>query len=257
MDYDEQIKLAKKRNYLVCKSNQIIQKSRYELSLSEQRAIAYICSLIKPLSALDRANNKPFQLEYEFNIVEYAKICNISADNGRIYEETKALLKGLQSKVMWLTLEDGTETTVNWVNKVWTNKRSGKAKIRLDEDMTPYLFDLQEKFTAYGLCNILKMKSQYSIRLYEILKSYQWQKRHVFEVSELKRLLMVEDIKSYERFPDFRRKVLEIAISEINEYTDINIQMDTITKGRKVIEVKFCITEKNALDRYISNMIKK
>ncbi|WP_408609851.1 RepB family plasmid replication initiator protein [Konateibacter massiliensis] len=48
--------------------------------------------------------------------------------------------------------------------------------MRLDEGMTPYLFDLQEKFTSYGLYNILKMKSQYSIRFFEILKSYTYQK---------------------------------------------------------------------------------
>lgn len=251
MKYDEQIKLAKKKEYLVCKSNQIIQKSRYQLSVPEQRAIAYICSMIKPITALDRANNKPFQLEYEFNIVEYAKICNLSADNGRIYEETKALLKKLRDKSTWITLADGTETTVAWLDKAWTNKRSGRIRIRLDEDMIPYLFDLQEKFTAYGLYNILKMKSQYSIRLYEILKSYQWQKSRIFEVFELKRLLMVEDIKSYERFPDFRRKVLEIAMDEINEYTDINVQMDTITQGRKVVEVQFCISSKTPMDRYL------
>lgn len=254
MDYDKEIELAKKREYLVCKSNQIIQKSRYDLSLPEQRAIAYICSLIKPINAVDRANNKPFQLEYEFNILEYANICGLASDSGRIYEETKSLLKGLISKVMWLTLPDGTETTVNWVSKVWTNKRSGKAKIRLDEDMVPYLFDLQEKFTAYGLYNILRMKSQYSIRLYELLKSYQWLKEKIFEVSELKKLLMVDDVKSYDRFPDFRRKVLEIAIDEINEHTDIDVTMETITKGRKVVQVRFCISFKSPMARYIAGM---
>lgn len=252
MTIDEKIEISKSRNYIVSKSNAIVQKSRYELSVPEQRAIAYICAMIKPIEALDRAKGTPFQLEYEFDILEYAKVCDISADNGRVYEETKALLKGLISKVMWLTLEDGTETTVNWVNKVWTNKRSGKAKIRLDEDMTPYLFDLQEKFTSYGLYNILKMKSQYSIRLFEILKSYAYQKSKTFEVDELKRMLMVETIKSYDNFKDFRKKVLEIAIDEINELTDLTVSMEQITKGRKVEKVKFRIDTKSGIESYIA-----
>lgn len=243
MDYEESKELYDKQHYIVSKSNTIVQKSRYELSVPEQRAIAYICSMIKPVDALDRAKGNPFQLEYEFDILEYAKTCDISADNGRIYEETKALLKSLITKVMWLTLEDGTETTVNWINKVWTNKRSGKARIRLDEDITPYLFDLQEKFTSYGLYNILKMKSQYSIRLFEILKSYEWQKSKTFDVDELKRLLMVEKNKSYENFAEFKRRVLIPALDEINEYTDLEVSMYNITKGRKIVKVKFDIVD--------------
>lgn len=252
MTIDEKIEVSKSRSYTVSKSNAIVQKSRYELSVPEQRAIAYICSMIKPIEAIDRAKATPFQLEYEFDILEYAKVCDISADNGRVYEETKALLKGLISKVMWLTLEDGTETTVNWVNKVWTNKRSGKAKIRLDEDMTPYLFNLQEKFTSYGLYNILKMKSQYSIRLFEILKSYAYQKSKTFEVDELKRMLMTEDNKSYSNFAELKRRVLSPAIEEINELTDITVSMEQITKGRKVEKVKFRIDTKSGIESYIA-----
>jgi len=197
MDVEEKIKLYEGREYLVVKSNVIVQKSRYVLSVSEQKSIAYICSMIKPITPEAKANqsiycpDSPWQLEYDFNIRDYAKICGLDCDNGRIYEETKVLLKGLRDKSMWLTLEDGTETTVAWLSRVSTNKKSGKAKIRIDEYMAPYLFDLQERFLSYGLKNILAMKSQYSIRLYEILKSYTFQKYKTFEIDELKCLLMV------------------------------------------------------------------
>jgi plasmid replication initiation protein len=245
MDSDEKLKLYEGREYIVAKSNAIVQKSRYELSVVEQRTIAYICSLIKPRTDSDRVNNQPFILEYDFNIRDYARICGLSCDNGRIYEETKTLLKGLQQKVMWMTLEDGTETTVNWVNKVWTNKRSGLAKIRLDEDMTPHLFDLQAKFLSYGLKNILAMKSQYSIRLYEILKSYAFQKSKTFEIDELKRLLMVETVKSYGNYNLFKTKVLDVAQEEINELTDITVFFEPILKGRKTVKVNFKIKQKD------------
>jgi len=251
MDVEEKIKLYEGREYLVVKSNAIVQKSRYFLSVSEQKSIAYICSMIKPITPEAKVMQSPYcpdspwQLEYDFNIRDYARICGLACDNGRIYEETKIILKGLRDKSMWLTLEDGTETTVAWVSRVWTNKKSGKAKIRLDEDMTPYLFDLQEKFLAYGLKNILAMKSQYSIRLYEILKSYAFQKSKTFEIDELKCLLMVENVKSYGNFKDFRMNVLEIAQKEINELTDISVSFEPILKGRKTVKVKFDMKLKN------------
>lgn len=255
-DIDEKINVYKCREYIVAKSNLLVQKSRYELSVSEQRAICYICSLIKPQTV--EGTMSPFKLEYEFDILRYAKICGISADNGRIYEETKALLKGLITKVIWITLPDGSETTVNWVNKVWTNKRSGKAKIRIDEDMAPYLFNLREKFVAYGLQNILAMKSQYSIRLFEIFKSYAFQKSKIFDIDELKKLLMVQSIKSYTNFKDFRKYVLEIAINEINNLTDIKISYEPIRHGRKVVKLKFNIKYKKPIERMIaSNTVNK
>ncbi len=248
MTHEEQLEIIHKKNYMVVKSNQLIQKSRYALSVPEQRAIAYICSLIKPRTVMDRTNKSPFELEYEFYIKEYAKVCEIE-DNGRMYEETKALLRGLIQKVYWITLEDGTETTINWINKVWTNKRNGKVKIRIDEDIAPYLFDLKEKFTAYGLSNILKMKSQYSIRFYELLQSYKWQKSKTFKVDELKRMFMVENIKSYENFKDFRKKVIEISVKEINLYTDIEVSWQPITKGKKVVQVEFFIKQRDMWDK--------
>lgn len=244
---DEQLKLIHSKSYTVTKSNAIIQKSRYELSLQEQRVICFICSLIKPRTTKDRANQVPFQLEYEFQLKDYAKICNIEAD-GRFYAETKELLRGLIKKVMWLTKDNGEETTVNWVSKVWMNKRSGKVRIRLDEDMTPYLFDLQEKFTAYGLYNVLRMKSQYSIRIFEILKSYAYQNSRTFEINELKKLLMVENIKSYNDYGMLRQKVLEPAIREINGLTELNVSMETQTSGRKVVKVTFYISKKSNME---------
>lgn len=262
------IEVEKGREYLVCKSNEIVQKSRYDFSLSEQRMIAYICSKIKPIESAGVA----FQLEYDFNILDYVRICGIE-DNGRVYEECKALLKGLRDKSMWLTLPDGSETTVGWLAKATTNKRSGIAKIKIDEDLAPYLFDLQSKFLSYGLKNILNMKSQYSIRIYELIKSHydlkvaQSDRRSLKEkmahpkmiewsidIEDLKKKLMVDTVKSYSNYKDFRKYVLEKAQKEINELTDIILEFEPIKKGRKVVGIRFQIVAKDPLKRFDTNM---
>ena len=130
-----------------------------------------------------------------------------------------------------------------------TRKRSGIVKIRIDEDLAPYLFNLKEKFTQYQLYNILAMKSAFSVRIYELIKSYAYQKNKIFEINELKHLLMVDNVKSYERYPDFRRFVLEPAQKEINKLTDLNISYEPITKGRKVVKIKFVIQYKDIMER--------
>lgn len=248
--YNEDIE--KKRDYKVVKANELIQKNRFELSVPEQKTIAYICSMIKPITALERANDIPYQLEYEFSIHDYCEICGIDYNQGKNYADIKATLKHLSDRSMWLDDGNG-EVLVRWLSKVRTNKRSGIAHIKLDEDLVPYLFDLGQRFTEYQLREILGMKSAFSIRIYELMKSYEFKKTITFELEELKRLLMVEDVKSYSRFPDFRRYVLEIAQREINELSDINITFEPVTKGRKVVQIIFRIEHKNAIDHYIAS----
>ena len=69
-----------KQGYYVVKGNELIQKNRYKLSLAEQKTIAYICSMIKPLSS-SRDSQNLFQLTYKFNIRDY--------DNGKNYANAK------------------------------------------------------------------------------------------------------------------------------------------------------------------------
>ena len=240
MTPEESFELEKKKGYMVVKGNDLIQKNRFALSLTEQKTMAYICSMIEPM----QTEESGFKLEYEFKIREYSKICGIDYDNGANYAYVKETLKKLRDRSMWMTLEDGSETVVGWLDRVTTNKKSGLAHIRIDDRLIPYLFDLKQQFTQYQLYNILGMKSAFSVRIYELMKSYSFRHTITFEIDELKKLLMVEDVKSYNRFPDFRRFVLEKAQSEINELTDITIEFDPIKTGRKVTSIKFIIEEK-------------
>ena len=246
MNNDEKIEILQKRNYLVVKGNELIQKSRFSLSLPEQKTIAFICSKIKP------GQTKPYKLDYEFNINDYCKVCGIT-HCGNNYTNVKTVLKHLRDRSMWITMQDGSETVVSWIDRVTINKGSGMVNIRIDERLAPYLFDLKQKFTNYELWNILAMKSSFSVRIYELLKSYEFKQMITFEIEELKKLLNVEDIKSYERFPDFRRKVIEPAEKEINELTDINIRYEQVTKGRKVIKVTFFIEKKEPAERWCAS----
>ena len=244
MDYDEQIRLLKQREYLVVKSNELVQKSRHELSTMEQKTVAYICSKIKPSES-----GKEYQLDYDFNIRDYCRVCGIDYDNGKNYANIKAMLKHLSDRSMWLTLPDESETLVRWLSKVTVNKKSGLVKVKLDEDLVPYLFDLKQKFIQYKLLAILGMKSAYSIRIYELLKSYQIQHSKTFDLDELKHLLMVENVASYKRFPDFRRYVLDIAKREINKLSDISVDYEPIKRGNKVVKVKFTIVKKDTMQQ--------
>jgi len=233
--------LQENRSYNVVKSNDIIQKSRYNLSLQEQKIILYLISKIKP-------EDDDFRL-YEFQIKEFCEVCGIKVISGGNYAMLKEVIKKLSDKSNWAIIKDEKgkecETLLRWIEKPFIYEKSGIIKIRLDKEMKPYLLKLKEKFTVYSLYFILAMKSKYSIRLYEILKSYQTLGQCEFTIENLKEILTAQ---TYSVFADFRVKVLNIATQEINDYSDILVSYELEKKGRKFHKIKFLITPKYKKD---------
>lgn len=224
------------RDYKVVKANDIIQRARFSLSAQEQKIILYIISRIKPF-------DKEL-VEQTFNILEFCKVCGLDEDNGANYQYIKKNLKGLRDKSIWIKLPNGTETTVSWLNKVTISKQSGVVKLKFDDDMKPYLLQLSKNFTSFELIYTLAMKSQYSIRFYELLKSYQWMGKIEFDIENLKVLLEAEN---YINFKDFRKKVLEIALREISTFSDIKITYELKKEGKKFTQITFFIVQKSEL----------
>lgn len=224
------------REMTVAKRDDMVQKGRHQLSVREQRCVLYAISKIKP-------EDTAFQ-EYTFSLSDFYTLCGLADQS---YTELKAILISLKSKSWWATIDDkGTESAVSWFSTVRTNKKSGKATIKFHEDMMPFLLQLTKQnafYTSYNLQYVLPMSSQFSPRLYEILKSYQKNNREwFFPLEELKRLL---DCENYKRWPDFRRFALEPAVEEINQYTDINIAWDVEKEGKKVSRVIFYMADKS------------
>lgn len=241
MDYSNALEINQQRSYSVVKSNEIIQKARYDLSISELKTLAYIFSKIKPTDTELK--------DYTFSIKEYCQVCGIDYKNGNNYIKIKASIKALRDKSFWLLDESGNEVLVGWLCKARINKGSGKITVRLDDDIQKYVIGLFDNFTQYELLSTLPMKSSYSFRIYELLKSYAFTKSHTFDIDDLKSKLAAEN---YTNFKDFRRFVLEVATKEINLYTDIEVSWTPIKKGKKVIQVKFDIQQRDIWGRYFA-----
>ena len=239
------VQITELQSYKVVKANELIQKSRFNLQLQEQKIILYLISKIKPEDMELR--------EHIFQIRDFCKVCGLDADNGANYIYIKQTLKNLRDKSIWITLADGSEETLAWIDMVRINKSSGAVNIKINDMMKPYLLQLRERYTQYELLYTLAMKSQYSIRLYELLKSYEYQHRKVFDIDELKRLLSAEN---YARFPDFKRKVLNIALREIGELSDLDITYGIIKEGRRFAKLEFTMKIKKDLDERMKTWVK-
>lgn len=230
--------LERQRTYRVTKSNEMIQRARYDLTITELKVLAFIISKIKP-------TDTELQ-EYKFSVQDFCQVCGIDDENGKNYRRIKAILKALRDKSFWVLDENGNEVLVGWLQKARIYKKSGRIAVKLDDDMQRFVLGLFANFTQYELISTLPMRSAYSFRLYEILKSYAYQGGHTFAVDDLKSKLSAQHFTNYK---DFRRRVLEVAVREINLYTDIEVSWQPETFGRKVIQVIFEIRQRDAWGR--------
>lgn len=107
--------------------------------------------------------------------------------------------------------------------------------------LEPYLLNLKETYTKYRLGYVINFKSEYSFRLYEIMKQYEKIGERTVPINELKELLMIDSNK-YQKYSHLKVKVIQKAIEEINKYSDIRINLEKEEKeGRKVVGLVFSI----------------
>lgn len=232
--------IDKERNMIVVKHNDLIQKASYNLTATEQKLIIYAISKVKPT---DKELDK-----IEIRVDDFCSICGI--DKTYFYSEFKEIINNLDKKSYWVQTEEKL-FKFRWFSEAEYISGEGKVKVLLNTNLKRYLIDLKEHFTQYELFNILSLKSKHAIRLFELFKSYSYKHYISFEIEEFRKLLHIDTV-TYKNFNNLKVKVLDKAIGEINEYTELNIEYKTITKGRKVIEIEFYITKKDSLDRYAS-----
>ena len=197
--------------------------ARYKLSTVEQKLILSIISLIRPTDS-DFMN-------YQIPISQFGFL----ADNNN-HQRLKKYCKDIMSKPLEVATEDGW-MLFNWFSHIRYRKEMIECSV--SPELKPYLLELKENFKSYDLKYILEMQSEYSIRIYEMLKKSEKMGFLEMDLEELQDLLQVPE--SFKVYADFKRKVLQPTSIEIAKYTDIYFEFKEIKSGRKVAKIKFII----------------
>lgn len=228
------------RNYYVVEKNTLIQKSKYNikenmgksLSLTEKKILLYIISKIKPT---DRELK-----DQVFEIKEFCEVCGIETSGGQSYQHLKENIGKLADRHIWLE-DESKIVMVRWIDKAEIHKRNGTIKIKLDDDLAPYLLSLKDNYTQFSLHNIIRMKSKYGIMLYELLHSYLYKGNEIrFEIETLKELL---DCVNYTDFYNFKKRVIETALKDINTYSELLVSARYIKEHKAVKYIYFDIKD--------------
>lgn len=231
-------------NTIVVKSNDLIQRSVYDLSLSQQRLMLRIFAMLRPTD-----DEIPV---VELSLSEFARALGLDMAGGSAYSQIRKTIHELRAKTIKFRCRDGTNfvklpgtetnTEISWIMKAYITTGTNKVRLWLDPDIKPYVLHLQEFFTSFDYNYTVRMRSQYSISLYELCKSWQ----NVGTFTETVDALGDSLGFSYKSWTDVRRFVIDKARKEINDYTDIVMDYSIIAKdGHKVTKLRFSVTKKS------------
>jgi plasmid replication initiation protein len=230
---------------LVVKANKLIE-AKYNLSLAEQRVILAVISKIEK-------GDGDF-MAYRFTVKEFADLLGLKT--GNLYSRVREVVTGLLGKTIVIAESDG-DLHVNWLSAVKYYEGQGKVDLSFDPHLKPYLLSLQKNFTRYQLKNVIRLRSVYSVRIYELLKQYQGVGSRVVDIEELRAILSIPD-GVYPLYANFRQKVLDKAQKDLLE-TDLAFEYKPVKTGRKITAVEFLIyaNQENVKKSYKRTKAKK
>lgn len=231
-----------KKELVVSKSNSLARATN-ALTLVEGRVIEYCLSQI-----YFKEEVTPDRL---FTVDVDAMADKFNMQRGQAYQELRKVFIGIRGKEIRFPkhTNDGTEVVTSWVTAVHYNDKLERLELRFATDIIPYISGelITKNFTTYHLSEIAKFKSSYTLRIYNICKSYAHNKAsftYETTVPELRNFLGIPD----EEYPAWGslNVVIKKCIAEINKVTQLNIELIEKKLARKVHFLYFRMAHKGA-----------
>ncbi|KVZ90034.1 replication protein RepB [Burkholderia ubonensis] len=175
---------------------------------------------------------------------EFAALAALAPRSGEkqataAYEGLRDGCNSLQKRT--LTYMDGPrKVTLNWVWKAVYHEREGWAEISFSPDLTPHIFMLQRRFVSYQLEFARGLQSIYSWRLLELLMRERDRGRLLITLDDFRKTLEIPD--TY-RFADIKRRVIDMALNELNKKADLVINFKAVKMGRAVSSLDFTFVQ--------------
>lgn len=228
---------------LVVKDNSLIQAS-YSLGLVEARLI-----LLAIVEARETGLGITPESFLEIHAAHYADRFDVEKHTAyKVLSDAVQSLFNRQITLHTTDLKRGLpeRQVVRWVSGISYVEGAAIVKIRFAPDVVPLITRLEQNFTWYELGQVAGLQSAYAVRLYELL--IQWRsigKTPVFDLAEFRQQLGVA-WDEYPRMFDFKRFVLDLAITQINAHTDIVASYEQHKTGRIITSFTFTISPKAA-----------
>jgi len=181
---------------------------------------------------------------YIISVKDLAGLLGVSESN--LYRDIKSIRDDIKEHPVFIKVSDGNK--VHWRDIPWYSYMEYKSgagfAIKLNSELKPYLLNLKSHYTQYTLDNILAMKSVYAIRIFELIQKENMLGYLPKEGTDILLSVMVireccDCVSKYERFSQFRAKVLDMAVREIERVTLYTLEYECLKKGKSIETIKF------------------
>jgi plasmid replication initiation protein len=227
---------------LVVKTNQL-NSALQNLSLPEIR-IVQLAIVDARETNTGLSTDKPLRID----ALRYAEMFETTRQNG--YKRMKEAEETLFNRRFSYIDDDGKVIKSRWIQQVRYLDDEGAIELVFTLAVVNGISRIdgaESFFTSYLLEQTASMDSIYSVRLYELLVQWKAAKQTpMFELEKFRDQLGVE-VNEYKAMCDFKKRVLQVAINEINEKSDIKISYEQVKKGRSIAGFKFKVLAKDKL----------
>lgn len=230
------------------KSNNLVDAGFFKkLNGLEMRIVNLAVSRLNPKRPISQ------ERRFEFTVKEFMD-CNsgLSLKTGDLYKNIKNAVKNLST--IWVEVEPmaGYDVTeISLLTRRSYEDGQGRFMIEFHEDAMPYLAEIKNNYTSILLETFGTLKSEYSLKFYEILSRWAFKGKFQIALDELRNLLNTGD--TYPRFNSFNQRVISPSLIEINSKTNLNVTVTTIRTGRSITGLEFSIFDKSkAIDVKVS-----
>ena len=219
-------------NFVVTQSNELVEAGySSNLTARAHKTAKLIISLISP-------DDKDLR-SYTIGITALKQYLGIKQNVrwGSFYQELKDITKRLNKEPIEIRINKKETLVTYFISSYKINTDTGAITFNLSPELKPYLLELKKNYTSYLLAYIPKLRSIYSIRLYELLHQYRRIGNRTFELGDLQKKVG----SNYKLYGDFKRKVLLRAQKDLKQYTDLAFIFNEYKDGRKVASIEFII----------------
>nr|WP_298059893.1 replication initiation protein [uncultured Halomonas sp.] len=117
----------------------------------------------------------------------------------------------------------------------------GRIGLRLTHDILPFISQLRRDFTRLPRNALMAMTSSHAQRIFEMLM--QFRDTGLFKISVADLRYRLDLVTEYKEFYHFKKRVIEVAVKQINEHAGINVAVQYKKKGRAVNDLVFTFSK--------------
>lgn len=229
--------------YLILNKNNIMIKAKYNLNTIETKLYLNILyNLQKHLINKNFDINGNDDISISIDRIDFKELVP-----GIQYLEPAKLIKlfgGLRSKNIYYKLKSKWEV-FGFIEKASYDSKSDTVVIKMDRFIADMLINYKDSgYTPLNMALMFGLEGMYSYRLYELIRLWSNTKDVItYSVDELKEYFMLDDKVSYNKYNNFKTKVILPAIEELNELKIFEIQIEENKVGRRVDSIDFKVKD--------------